>query len=57
MTAEQFGAIVRTLIQLVAGFFVAKGIGDQEMWMAITAGAVSIASGIWSYFWIKRVST
>lgn len=57
MTAEQFGAVLRTLIQFISGFAIAKGVGDGEMWMAITAGAVSIGSGLWSFFWIKKAST
>lgn len=57
MTAEQVGAVVRTLIQLIAGFFIAKGIGDADMWIAISAGAVSIVSGLWSFFWIKKAAT
>ena len=57
MTAEQIGAIVRTVIQLIAGLAIAKGIGDNDMWVAISGGAVSIASGLWSFFWIKKAST
>ena len=57
MTAEQIGAMVRTVIQLVAGLAIAKGIGNNEMWMAIGSGVASIASGIWSFVWIKKAST
>ena len=57
MTAEQIGAVVRTIIQLVSGFAIAKGIGDDAMWLAISGGAVAIASGLWSYFWIRKAST
>jgi hypothetical protein len=57
MTAEQFGAVIRTIIQFAAGYFVARGVGDAELWLAITAGAVSIGSALWSFFWIKKAST
>jgi hypothetical protein len=57
MTAEQIGAMVRTVIQLLSGFAIAKGIGNEEMWLAITGGVVSIVSGLWSFFWIKKAST
>ena len=56
MTAEQFGAMLRTVIQLIAGVAIAKGIGDANLWLAITAGAVSIGSGLWSFFWIKKTT-
>jgi hypothetical protein len=57
MTAEQIGAMVRTIIQLLAGFAIAKGYGNNEMWLAISGGLVSIVSGLWSFFWIKKAST
>lgn len=57
MTEEQIGAVVRTIIQLLAGILIAKGIGDEELWLAISAGAVSVASGLWSFFWIRKAST
>ncbi len=57
MTSEQIGAVVRTILQFIAGYAVAKGIGDAEMWLAITAGAASIASAIWSFAWIKKAKT
>jgi hypothetical protein len=57
MSAEQIGAVVRTLVQFLAGFAIAKGIGNEEMWLAITGGIVSIVSGLWSFFWIKKAST
>lgn len=56
MTSEQFGAMLRTVIQLVAGVAIAKGIGDANLWMAITAGVVSVGSGLWSFFWIKSAT-
>lgn len=57
MTGEQIGAVVRTILQFVAGYAVAKGIGDADMWVAVTAGAAAIASAVWSFFWIKKAST
>jgi hypothetical protein len=57
MTAEQIGAMVRTVVQLLAGFAIAKGYGNNEMWLAISGGLVSIVSGLWSFFWIKKAST
>jgi hypothetical protein len=57
MTAEQIGAVVRTIIQLVAGLAIAKGIGDEQLWLTIGGAAASIASGIWSFFWIKKAAT
>jgi hypothetical protein len=57
MTAEQFGAMLRTLIQFVSGYFVAKGIGDATLWVTIAAAAASVGSGLWSFFWIKKAST
>lgn len=56
MTSEQFGAMLRTIIQFIAGFAIAKGIGDSELWLAISAGAVAIGSGLWSFFWIKKTT-
>ena len=56
MTAEQFGAMLRTVIQLISGVAIAKGIGDNNLWMAISAGAVSIGSGLWSFYWIKKTT-
>lgn len=56
MTAEQVGAMIRTVIQLIAGLAIAKGIGDNNLWMAISAGAVSIGSGLWSFYWIKKTT-
>lgn len=53
MTAEQFGAMLRTIIQLIAGLAIAKGIGDNNLWMSISAGVVAIGSGLWSFYWIK----
>lgn len=53
MTAEQFGAMLRTIIQLISGIAIAKGIGDNNLWVAISAGLVSIGSGLWSFYWIK----
>ena len=57
MTAEQFGALLRTILQPLAVLAVAKGIGDENLWLAISAGAVSIGTGLWSFFWIKKAST
>lgn len=57
LTAEQVGAIVRTVLQLVSGLAIAKGIGDESLWLTISGGAVSLASGIWSLIWIKKAST
>jgi membrane protein DedA with SNARE-associated domain len=54
MNAESIGALVRTVLQLVAGFAIAKGIGDQELWLTITAATVSIVSGAWSFWWIRK---
>jgi hypothetical protein len=57
MTAEQIGAVVRTIIQLVAGLAIAKGIGDEQLWLTIGGAAASVASGVWSFFWIKKAAT
>jgi lysozyme len=57
MTSEQVGAIVRTVVQLVAGLAIAKGIGDDALWMTIGGAAASVVSGVWSFFWIKKAST
>ena len=57
LTAEQVGAIVRTVLQLVSGLAIAKGIGDESLWLTISGGAVSLASGLWSLIWIKKAST
>lgn len=57
LTAEQFGAVLRTIIQFVAGYFIAKGIGDEQFWISITAGVVAIGSALWSWFWIRKAST
>lgn len=57
MTAEQIGAVARTVIQLVSGLAIAKGIGDETMWLAVSGGLVSVISGLWSFFWIKKAST
>lgn len=57
MTGEQIGAMVRTIIQLIAGFAIAKGIGDEQLWLTIGGAAASIASGIWSFVWIKKAQT
>lgn len=57
MTAEQIGAVARTVIQLVSGLAIAKGIGDDAMWMAVSGGVVSVVSGLWSFFWIKKAAT
>lgn len=57
LSPEQVGAIVRTIIQLISGLAIAKGIGDESLWLSITGGAVSIASGIWSLLWIRKAST
>lgn len=54
MTGEQIGAIARTLIQLVSGLAIAKGIGDENMWIAISGGVVSVVSGVWSWYWIAK---
>jgi len=54
MNTEQIGAVVRTVIQLVSGLAIAKGIGDEQLWVAISGGAVSIVSGIWSWYWISK---
>ena len=56
MTAEDVGAVVRTLLQFVAGFLVAKGIGDAEFWTAAVPAAVALASAVWSYVYIRRKS-
>lgn len=57
LTAEQVGAIVRTVLQLVSGLAIAKGIGDESLWLSISGGAVALASGIWSLLWIRKAST
>lgn len=57
MTAEQFGALLRTILQPLAVLAVAKGLGDENLWLAVSAGAVSIGTGLWSFFWIKKAST
>lgn len=57
LTSEQVGAIVRTVLQLVSGLAIAKGIGDESLWLSISGGAVSLASGIWSLIWIRKAST
>ena len=57
LTSEQIGAIVRTVIQLASGMAIAKGIGDETLWLSISSGAVALASGIWSLLWIKKAST
>lgn len=57
MTSEQIGALVRTVVQLISGLAIAKGIGDESLWLAISGGVVSIASGIWSWYWIAKKTT
>lgn len=57
MTGEQIGAVARTIIQLVAGLAIAKGMGDEQLWLTIGGAVASVASGIWSFFWIKKAST
>jgi hypothetical protein len=57
MTSEQFGALLRTILQPLAVLAVAKGIGDENLWLAVTAGIVSVGTGLWSFFWIKKAST
>jgi membrane protein DedA with SNARE-associated domain len=54
MTGEAIGAVVRTVIQLVSGLAIAKGIGDEQMWLAISGGLVSVVSGVWSWYWIAK---
>ena len=54
MNTEQIGAITRTVIQLVAGLAIAKGIGDEALWLSISGGIVSVVSGIWSFYWINK---
>lgn len=56
-TAEQVGAITRTLVQLVAGLALMWGILDANMWVVIGSSLSSLASGAWSYYWIRRAST
>ena len=57
MSAEQIGAVARTVIQLVAGLAIAKGIGNEELWLTIGGAVASVASGIWSFMWIRKAST
>ena len=57
MTAEQFGALLRTILQPIAVLAIAKGIGDENLWLAISAGIVSIGTGAWSFWWIKKAKT
>lgn len=57
MTGEQIGAMVRTVVQLVAGIAIAKGIGDDALWVTIAGAAAAVASGVWSWVWIRKAST
>lgn len=54
LTSEQVGAVARTVVQLVSGLAIAKGIGDEQLWLAISGGVVSVVSGVWSWYWIRK---
>lgn len=41
--------LLRTALQFAAGLAVAKGIGDDQLWVAIS-GAIVSAAGAW-YTW------
>ena len=49
MNSEQVGGIVRTIIAAAGGYFAAKGIGNAELWLAISGAASTIAVAYWSY--------
>ena len=49
MSGEQIGGIVRAVVAAGAGFFVAKGIGNAELWVAVGGALSTIAVAFWSY--------
>ena len=53
MTKEQFAGLVRTILSAGGGYFVGKGIIDNETMMAIVGAVVTLATAGWSY-WAKK---
>ena len=53
MKSDQIGGIVRALASALGGYFVGKGVIDQETAVALAGAAVTIATAVWSV-WIKQ---
>lgn len=50
MNSTQIKDLVGTLIGIVAGFAVAKGWGDSDLWTAIGAGGSVVGAALWAYW-------
>lgn len=57
MNSETIWAHLRTILQFVAGYLVARGVGSDELWAAVIPGVVALASYLYSAYWISKKST
>jgi len=48
MSAEQFGGIVRAVVSAAGGYFVGRGLIDQETAVAVAGAFATVAVAIWS---------
>jgi hypothetical protein len=46
--SDQIQSLIRTGFKLVAGFLVAKGIGDASAWDLVASGAAAAVGIVWS---------
>lgn len=53
MKKDQFEGIVRAVLAAGGGYFVGKGIVDNQTMMSVSGALATIASAAWSY-WSKK---
>lgn len=56
MTADQLTGVVRAILALISGYFIARGTGDADMWNWIIAGVTGVIPVIWSW-WSNKPKT
>ena len=53
MKKDQFEGIVRTVLAAGGGYFVGKGLIDNQTMMAVSGALATLATAGWSY-WSKK---
>jgi len=49
LTSDQITGVIRAILAAVSGYFIAKGVGNADVWNWIIAGVTGIVPVIWTW--------
>jgi hypothetical protein len=53
MTSDQLTGVLRAILAIVSGYFIAKGVGSADVWNWVIAGVTGVIPFVWGW-WNNR---